>query len=37
MLRNDMMTNRNFDNGYMYFDAMFIYAGNTLLIPILHG
>ena len=31
LLRNDMMTNRNFDNGYMCFDVMFIYAGNTFL------
>ena len=32
-----MMTNRNFSNGYMYFDTMFIYAGNKFLMHILHG
>ena len=26
-----MVTNQNFDNGYGYFDTIFIYAGNTFL------
>ena len=26
-----MVTNLNFNNGYGYFDTIFIYAGNTFL------
>ena len=29
--RNHMVTNLNFNNGYGYFDTIFIYAGNTFL------
>ena len=31
LLRNHMVTNLNFNNGYGYFDSIFIYAGNTFL------
>ena len=29
-----MVTNQNFSNEYGYFDTIFIYAGNTFLLPL---
>ena len=35
--KTDMMTNLNFNYRYEYFDAIFIYAGNTFLSSIVLG